>query len=98
MSGSFAEFLRQDQRLVILRLLVELPAYTSNSSVMVSLLEQLGHPMSRDQVKTEIWWLAEQGLVEVNEAESVLVFRLLERGADVAAGRARVPGVKRPGA
>lgn len=96
--SKFSEFIRPDQRLVILRLLSELPAYTSNSSVIAQLLSQFGHAMSRDQVKTEIWWLAEQGLLEVDEAESVLVVKLTERGADVVAGRTRVPGVKKPGA
>lgn len=94
----FSDFLRQDQRLVMLRLLAELPGYTSNSSVLVQLLEQFGHVMTRDQVKTELAWLAEQGLVATDDAGSVLMAKLTERGADVAAGRARQPGVKRPGA
>lgn len=42
--------------------------------------------------------LKEQGLVMVEDIGTVLVARLTERGADVAAGRAIVPGVKRPGA
>lgn len=96
--SNFAEFLRHDQRLVILRLLAELPAFTSNSSVLASLLGQFGHLMSRDQIKTEIRWLEEQGLLRVEQTESVLIVTLTERGADVAAGRARVDGVKRPGA
>lgn len=96
--SKFAEFLRHDQRLVILRLLVELPGYTSNSSVLAQMLGQYGHHMSRDQVKTEIRWLEEQGLVTVEQTESVLIVTVTERGTDVAAGRARVDGVKRPGA
>lgn len=96
--SQFSDFLRQDQRLVMLRLLAELPGYTSNSSVLVQLLEQFGHVMTRDQVKTELAWLAEQGLVTTDDAGSVLMAKLTERGADVAAGRARQPGVKRPGA
>lgn len=96
--SQFSDFLRQDQRLVMLRLLAELPGYTSNSSVLVQLLEQFGHVMTRDQVKTELAWLAEQGLVTTDDAGSVLMAKITERGADVAAGRARQPGVKRPGA
>lgn len=96
--SQFSDFLRQDQRLVMLRLLAELPGYTSNSSVLVQLLEQFGHVMTRDQVKTELAWLSEQGLVTTDDAGSVLMAKLTERGADVAAGRARQPGVKRPGA
>jgi hypothetical protein len=45
---------------------------------------------SRDQIKSELRWLEEQGLVTVEDIETVLVARLTERGADVAAGRAIV--------
>ncbi|EPA9110270.1 VpaChn25_0724 family phage protein [Serratia plymuthica] len=95
---SFADFLREDQRLVMLRFLAEMPSYSSNSSVIYQALTRYGHAPSRDQVKTELRWLEDQGLLRVDDIETVLVARLTERGADVAAGRAIVPGVKRPGA
>jgi len=96
--SDFSAFLREDQRLVILRILADLPAYRANSSVLTMGLANFGHGVSRDQTKTELHWLAEQGLVALEPVESVLVATLTERGADVAAGRARAPGVKRPGA
>ena len=96
--SKFAEFLREDQRLVILRVLVDMPTYTANSSVLYKLLGTYGHSPSRDQVKTELRWLEEQGLVTIDDISDVLVARLTERGQDVAQGRAFVPGVKRPGA
>jgi Fe2+ or Zn2+ uptake regulation protein len=92
----FAEHLRQDQRLVLLRILSEMPSYRANSSVLSNLLHQMGHTMTRDQVKTELRWLAEQGLLTVDEAGSVIVATLSERGQDVAEGRGRVDGVNRP--
>lgn len=92
----FALHLRKDQRLVMLRILTEMPSYRANSSVLVALLEKLGHVMTRDQVKTELRWLAEQGLLTVEEAGSVIVATLEERGQDVAEGRARVDGIQRP--
>jgi hypothetical protein len=94
----YEDYLRQDMRLVILRILAEMPTYRSNSSVLYNVLHQYGHSPSRDQVKTECHWLAEQSLVKVEDLNSVLVVTLAERGADVATGRARVPGVNRPGA
>lgn len=94
----YAEFIREDQRLVMLRILAELPGYKTNSSMLVTLLGKFGHSPSRDQVKTELRWLEEQGLVSIEDVSDVLVAKLLERGADVAAGRAIVPGVKKPGA
>ena len=61
-------------------------------------LDSFGHTLSRDQVKTEMQWLAEQGALTLNDVGPVLVATLTERGQDIAAGRARVPGIKRPGA
>lgn len=95
---SFQDFLRQDVRLVLLRVLTEMPAYRSNSSVLSSALERYGHSVTRDQVKTELAWLAEQGLVALADVGGVAVVTLTERGQDVATGRAGAPGVKRPGA
>ncbi len=92
----FADYLRQDQRLVVLHILSELPQFRSNSSVMANLLGEFGHHPSRDQVKTELVWLGEQNLIKVEDIGSVLVVTLTERGADVAAGRASVPGVSKP--
>ncbi|MBE8611514.1 hypothetical protein CYG68_03675 [Morganella morganii] len=94
----FADYLREDWRLVMLRILSEMPGYSSNSSVLYNALTQYGHHLSRDQVKTELRWLEEQSLIRAEALESVLVVWLTERGADVAAGRAVVPGVRRPGA
>lgn len=96
--SNFKDYLREDMRLLMLRLLAELPAYKANSSVMTAALDEYGHAPTRDQVKTEMRWLAEQGLVDCDDLGPVLVATLTERGQDVAKGRAIVPGVKRPGA
>ncbi|RMT61670.1 hypothetical protein ALP43_03224 [Pseudomonas azotoformans] len=98
MKTPYAEYLRQDIRLVILRLLAEMTAYRANSSVLTMALDNYGHTLSRDQVKTELHWLQEQGALTLDDVGPVLVATLTERGQDVAAGRARVPGIKRPGA
>lgn len=95
---SFSHFLVEDQRLVLLRLLHEMPGYQSNSSVLVSGLAHYGHSVSRDQIRSQLAWLEEQGLVTCQQLETVTVATLTERGSDVATGRARQPGVKRPGA
>jgi hypothetical protein len=93
---SFADYLRKDVRLVSLRILAEMPGYRANSSVLSNLLDQFGHSVTRDQVKTDLRWLQEQGLVSIEDASSVLVATLQERGQDVASGRAVVDGVARP--
>lgn len=94
----YAEFLREDQRLVILRVLAEMPSYTANSSVLHGALIRLGHSPSRDQVKSEIMWLEQQGFVTSSAVADLLIARITERGTDVAEARIVVPGIKRPGA
>ncbi|MDH4229978.1 MAG: ArsR family transcriptional regulator [Nitrospirota bacterium] len=95
---SFAALHTGDRRLVILRLLAEDPDYAAGEAILQTALARFGHGVSRDQVRTDFAWLAEQELVTVEVvADSVHVARLTQRGADVAAGRASVPGVRRPG-
>lgn len=100
MKKTYAQTLSEERRLVLLRILSELPAYRSNSSTLYNLLGQWGHHPSRDQVKTELRWLQEQQLIDVDAIADgdVLVATLTERGQDVATGRALVDGVQRPGA
>lgn len=96
---SYQQLLTEDQRLVILRILSELPSYKANSSTIRNLLAQYGHDISRDKVKTELSWLNEQGLITLTDlTEHVLVATLTARGEDIATGRTSIIGVNRPGA
>lgn len=94
---SYSTHFAKHLRLAILRLLAESPGYALNSSILVDALGALGLAASRDQVRSEIAWLAEQGLATSDELPGGLVVATLtERGGDVASGRASVPGVQRP--
>ena len=86
----------ESARLAILRFLAEDGDYSHNTSVLQDLLDQIGFGMSRDQLETLCAWLAEQGLVTIGQHGTITVVVLTQRGGDVAAGRARTPGVKRP--
>lgn len=86
----------ESARLAILRFLAAEGDYAHNTSVLQDLLETIGFGMSRDQVETLCAWLAEQGLVTTARHGPITVVTLTLRGADVAAGRARQPGVKKP--
>ena len=85
-------------RLTLLRLLAEQPGYKSNSSILTQAADSTaGFTATRDQVKTELAWLAEQTLITTTEViDGLVVATLTERGGDVASGRAVVPGVQRP--
>jgi len=93
---SLSQLLNEDRRLVILRLLAQDPGYQLNVYVLRPALQSMGHTVSHDRVETDLSWLAEQGLVTIGKASDVTVGKLTARGADVAEGRATVPGVKRP--
>ena len=94
---SYSDHFARHLRLVVLRLLAEAGEYRLNAAVLSDAANALGLASTRAQLRTEIAWLAEQGAVTIEELGSgVLVATLTERGADVAAGRAAIPGVQRP--
>ncbi len=93
---SFKTLLTEDQRLVILRSLQEMAGYEANESIIDSCLDAYGHKISRDQVRSHLAWLEEQGLIELREVAGCQIAKLTGRGEDVATGQTVVPGVKRP--
>ncbi len=86
----------EDLRLVVLRLLGEASGYRGNESLLLALLEDWGHVVSRDKVRAELAWLGEQGAVEIDEIGGVMIAALTARGHDAARGAATIPGVRRP--
>lgn len=93
---NFADLLTEDRRLSLLRLLAEAPGTSANTFVLASGLRAVGHSCSGDLVESDVAWLAEQSLVIIEDLGKVRVAHLTQRGEDVSAGRAVVPGVKRP--
>ena len=93
---SYKQMVTEDRRLVILKLLAESEGFTANEHLLASALPGFGHSVSHDRVRTDLDWLAEQELVTLASPGGVSVATLTARGDDVAAGRARVAGVKRP--
>jgi hypothetical protein len=94
---SFAQTLTEDRRLSLLLGLAETPGYRANAFLLRDAIAQIyGHSASIDQVKTDLAWLAEQGLATTHTTGDVVMATMTARGADVAAGLAHVPGVKKP--
>lgn len=93
---SFTAFLQEYRRLAILRVLAE-GGYSANESLITDVVRSYGVAATRDQVRGELGWLAEQQLVTTSEVAHLLIATITERGLDVAHGRALYPGVKRPG-
>ena len=94
---NFYDFTMGHARLAVLRALVEAPNHSANDSVLSMLMETLGLPVTRDQLRTQLGWLDEQGLIRLERPTAALmVAQLRERGGEVALGKARVDGVQRP--
>jgi len=94
--SDYVQRVAEDRRLAILLLLAEAPGGRSNEALLQAALPIYGHDPSLDTVRSDLAWLAEQGLVATEEPAGLVVARVTARGEDAAAGRARVPGVKRP--
>ena len=95
--SSFSRLVAEDQRLILLQLLDQAEGYDLNTNILSSALGEFGHRPSLDKLRAEIAWLEEQGLVETRLVGAILVAKATSRGLDAAHGRARIPGVKRPG-
>ncbi len=94
--NAFAILVEEIRRREILCALAQDKGYEHNEGVLQTVLRLLGYTSSRDQVRTSLGWLAEQGFITLREVGGYKVATLIARGADVASGAAIVPGVKRP--
>ncbi|WP_163446207.1 VpaChn25_0724 family phage protein [Escherichia coli] len=89
------DVLDQDQRLVLLRSLLDC-GDSANESILQTCLQTYGHKVSRDSVRTQLAWLKEQGLVSLSDVSGCYVAEITGRGDEVASGLITVPGVKKP--
>jgi hypothetical protein len=95
---TFAESLAEDRRLAILTLLIEAEG-EANESVLQTGLAMLGHSreLTRDNVRLDMQFLGDRGLVTLEwYGDKVCVARIARRGVEVAEGKVRVDGVKKP--
>lgn len=91
----FQDIQNEHARISILLTLNELN-YKSNDSMIQQCCERYHNVMSLDQVRTNLGWLAEQGLVTIEKVDHITNATLTSRGQDVAEGRSFVDGIKRP--
>ncbi len=91
-----ADLWRQHLRLALLRILEKSPSYSANESILHDAAIHLGMRATRDQVRGELQWLAEQGLIEIEDLNGLNIATAKKRGVEVAQGLSSHPGVKRP--
>lgn len=94
---SYHDLVIADIRLGVLQLLQQDPGYSYNERILKNLMHQvMAHEVSSDQLRTQLTWLEEQGLVTSDQIGDMMSAKLTARGNDVASGHAHVPGVARP--
>jgi len=100
MSKSFSECLREDRRLVLLRLLSEQPGKQANSSTLHTGLQFLHFIAERHEVIDDLLFLQTHQLVELVQlatiAPDLYGVKLRARGIDVVNGLVEVGGVSSP--
>lgn len=99
MTLSYTDRIREARRLALLQLLAQTPDLSASAELLYAALPDQGLASSHDQVRADLAWLQEQGLVGTQEIGGTdkLLARITARGVDAALGRANVPGVARPG-
>jgi len=89
--------MREQARLVILKELASQPKESLNSDLMIPQLAVFGIWVDRGWVHDEFAWLAERGAVVVQQAGSIQVATLTERGHRHLRREIALDGIKRPG-
>lgn len=90
---TLAERLSQERRGALLTTLSTMPGFRANERLLHDVVADSGLPCTRDQIRTEMHWLENQGYVKLDELVNLLVGEITQAGMDVAQGRTRVPGV-----
>lgn len=94
--NDFADTLRRHRRLIILRALAGFPGYAANESVIEDVLDKFRVTSTRDQVRTELAWLQEQGFVVIEDIADLMLATITLAGADIAAGKRVHPDIEKP--
>ena len=94
-----AKLLSEHKRISILLALNEAPGLDLNDSILSDILKVYSLKSSRDQIRTELTWLEQQGYLTIQKIgqSTVWISTITHEGIDVAEGNIVVPGIKRPG-
>ncbi len=93
---SYATTLEAHRRRTVLTHLAECLEYASNSEILLDVCNAVGIATGHDRLVGTLAWLCEQDLVSLEDHDGFFLVTATARGVDVAQGRVRHPGVKRP--
>lgn len=94
--AAYSEILNSARRLLLLQILAESTAYTSNEHTLGAFAAEVGHGVAAGRLRADLRWLQEAQLLQTKEVGGVQVATLSQDGHDCAAGRLRVAGVDAP--
>ncbi len=86
-------------RLVILRILSEVPAYTCNNSALKEALKAWAFDVSLISFQSQLEWLRDAGLITIEDNEikpSIKILKITQRGLEVSQGLSEAEGVAKP--
>lgn len=96
---NLAETIAQERRGIILRALADQDTFALSDTSLQVIFDRRRDPVGLDLIHDYLAWLARHGLVSTTSehvGREMVLATLTARGEDVARGRERVPGVKRP--
>lgn len=94
--NDYADIVRQDARLIILKALSLQVDERLHSGYLAEELLRFGIDRPRDWIHAELDWLAEMDAVTLTKPGSVVVATLTEKGARHLRRAVVIPGIKRP--
>ncbi len=97
---NLAETIAQERRWTIIRTIADQDNFALSDTSLQVVFDRLRQPVSLDLIHDYLAWLARHGLVSTTTervgSRDMVMATLTARGEDVALGRERVPGIKRP--
>ena len=94
--SNYKDFLAEDRRLCMLRVLQETGG-SANDSILHTALERLGHNrVPRTEIRGDLRFLVKHGLLIEEWYGDVMVVTITQRGVEVARGAIAIDGIKRP--
>lgn len=87
----------KEQRLLILRVLMEEPArHMNDRMIRRALVVCYAHSMGEDRLRILLAWLRDAGCVEIEDLEEVWGITLTALGAEVVRAETILPGIAHP--
>ncbi|MBB4268165.1 hypothetical protein [Roseospira visakhapatnamensis] len=86
----------KEQRLLILRALLDTPAREMNDGMARTALDFRGHRLGIDRVRILLAWLRDAGCIEIEDLDRYWVVTLTPLGAEVVRAETILPGIAHP--